>query len=558
MFSGVFQKSWGMLCAVALLSGMGGKPLYGQQPGQPEAPPLTIRVSTRLILVDVVVTDKKGKPITGLKAEDFTLQEKGKNQKVAFFTPPGEAERQAPPQLGPGIYTNKPEYRSPGGPVTVLLLDAANTAFKDQAYARRQMLQFVKDQYKPGQRMAVFILTSKLGVLQDFTSDPQLLYNALLKYLPNEQQQNQTSTPPALRNSDSVRGNSGGALDLLNQQLQDFSNIEAGFMLDRRVEITLAAMRSLSRILGGIPGRKSVIWVTAAFPFSLIPEDRDITQAEQDNSLPYQAQQSLGTRVAGASAETQRTQHGDEIRETAAQLASAQIAIYPVDARGVVGIGDSDQETMREMARETGGKAYIDQNEIKQGVVLALDDYPASYTLGYYPEDKKWDGKYRPIKVKLDRDGLEVRHRRGYFAIDPSQLKDRKTEREVAEALTDKAPDTQVTFSAQVKPGDKGKLSVDFLVDPSTVSAQDASDGGKKLDVAFYAAIFSADGKMLGNQSMTVNQSFNADTYKQIQQRGILIHMDLDPKPGGSELRMGVQDRRTGSVGTLTAPLSQH
>ena len=160
--------------------------------------------------------------------------------------------------------------------------------------------------------------------------------------------------------------------------------------------------------------------------------------------------------------------------------------------------------------------------------------------------------------MKLDRDGLEVRHRRGYFAIDPSQLKDRKTEREVAEALTDKAPDTQVTFSAQVKPGDKGKLSVDFLVDPSTVSAQDASDGGKKLDVAFYAAIFSADGKMLGNQSMTVNQSFNADTYKQIQQRGILIHMDLDPKPGGSELRMGVQDRRTGSVGTLTAPLSQH
>jgi VWFA-related protein len=557
MCPGVFQKSWRMFCVIALLAGMNGQRLYGQQPSQAEAPPLTIRVDTRLILVDVVVSDKKGNALTGLKLENFTLQEKGKTQKIVFFTPPGEAEKQAPPHLGPGIYTNKPEYRSPGGPLTVLLLDAANTEFKDQAYARQQMLKFVRDQYKPGQRIAIFTLTSTLGILQDFTSDPELLHNALQKYLPNDQLQNKGLTPPVIRETDNARGVATGLADQVNLQLQAFANIEAAFMEDRRVEITLAAMRSLARMLGGIPGHKSIIWVTSGFPFSLIPEDRNITQAEEDNSLPHQGQLSLGTRTEGANAESNRTQHADEIRETAAQLASAQVAIYPIDARGVIGVGDSDQETMREMARETGGKAYIDQNEIKEGVVLALADYPSTYTLGYYPDDKKWDGKYRPIKVKLDRDGVEVRHRRGYFAIDPGQLKDRKPEQQVAEALTDRVSDTQVTFSAQVKPGDKGKLSVDFLVDPSTVTVEDASGGAKKLNIVFYASTFSANGKMLGNQSTTIDQSFPAATYQQIQQHGILIHMDIDPKPGSNELRLAVQDRRAGTVGTLLAPLNQ-
>src|SRR6185295_13592009 len=93
---------------------------------------------------------------------------------------------------------------------------------------------------------------------------------------------------------------------------------------------------------------------------------------------------------------------------------------------------------------------------------------------------KKWDGKYRSIKVKLARDGLQLRHRRGYFGIDPSQQKDRKPEQQVAEALRDNAPSTLVTFSAQVKPGEKGKLAIAFLVDANSLSAEDVS-GGKKL-----------------------------------------------------------------------------
>jgi hypothetical protein len=148
-----------------------------------------------------------------------------------------------------------------------------------------------------------------------------------------------------------------------------------------------------------------------------------------------------------------------------------------------------------------------------------------------------------------------LRYRRGYFAIDPSQLKDQKPEQAIAEALSDQAANTLVTFLAQVKPGDKGKLGVDILVDSNSVTAEDVAGGNKKLNLVFYAAIFSADGKMLGNQSMKIDQTFDANTFQQVQQHGILTHMDIDPKPGKNDLRIAVRDNHSASVGTLIVPL---
>src|SRR4051812_14791734 len=220
-------------CAAVCLAGLliSTTKVQGQGPtsNQAGATP-TIRVNTRLVLVDVVVKDKKGNAITGLKAEDFSVQEKGKTQKIAFLTTPGEAEKQAASELPPGIYSNRPEYRSPGGPLTILLIDAANTPFKDQAYARQQMLQFIKQQYKPGQRMAVMTLTNSLGVLQDFTTDPQVLLKALDEYKPREQEMTKAGSPPALVNSDSVRGTTAIGAGV-NQELRAFQTIQLAYVM---------------------------------------------------------------------------------------------------------------------------------------------------------------------------------------------------------------------------------------------------------------------------------------------------------------------------------------
>jgi hypothetical protein len=195
-------------------------------------------------------------------------------------------------------------------------------------------------------------------------------------------------------------------------------------------------------------------------------------------------------------------------------------------------------------------------------VERAFLDSAASYTVEYYPENKKYDGKYRQIKVKVKRDAVDVQNRRGYFAVDLSQRKGYNSEQEVASALGDALPSTLITFSARVIPSAdnsaaKGKVGVDFLEDAATVSAEDVSAGGKKLNVVFYAVVFSPDSRMVGNQSMKVDQAFDANTYQQLLQHGILLHMDLDPHPGTNQLRPGVQDNRTGLIGSLGAPMPQ-
>jgi VWFA-related protein len=464
-----------------------------------------------------------------------------------------------------------------------MLLDVVNTAFSDQAYARRQMLSFVRDQYKPGQRMAVFTLTGSLNVLQDFTSDPQVLYLALQRFRPEPEHfanagQATTSaantptgtstvaaldasTAPASDVTSTLSPAVAAQVSVAQAALQSFQGAQVSYAQEQRTVLTLQALNSLGRILGGLPGRKNVIWVTGNLPFSLIPENRNMSDAELEENLPSLNTRRVDEHSAGNYAATFRALHGDEIRQTAARLASAQVAIYPVDARGLSISTSSDaQETMREIARETGGRAYVNQNEIKFGVQRAFEDVTATYTLGYYPENKKFDGKYRSIKIKVKKDGVELQHRRGYYAFDPTQLKGYNPQQEVTAALNDVVPSTLIAFSARVRPASANsapdKVGVDFLVDASTLTTQDTSSG-KRLNVAFYATVFSPQGKMLSERSQKVDQSFAPDVYKQVLEKGILLHMDIDPQPGNNQVRLAVQDVETGLVGTIDAPLTQ-
>jgi len=549
-----------------------------------EIPSVTIRANTRLVLVDVVVTDKKGQPITGLKAEDFTVEENGKKQKVSVFVPPGPGLTPAA-QLSPGVYSNRPEHLSPGGPLTVILLDAINSPFRDQAYGRLQMLKYVQEQGDSGRQMAVMTLTDQLRVLQQFTSDPHILGTAIKNYKPQTQPV-AAMAPPV---STAAGGGTSGpgtavnmAIDSAAAAVGSFQDIQVSYELERRTIVTIQAMQSLSRMLAGLPGRKTVVWLAAALPFDLIPEERNISEAELQATLPSVKQKSLGTIGSGSIAAEQRQLHNEDIRRAEAGLASAGIAIYPVDLRGLMSgmeflrddsanrqavdssgraiarMSDvsADQETMREIAAETGGKAYVNQNEIKDGVALAVSDEKASYTIGYYPENKKWDGKYRSIKAKVNQGDTEVRCRKGYFAIDTSQLKDRRDDQDVAASLQSNEPATQVLFMAQCKSTSQNKVRVVFLVDGHTLSAED-SGANKKMNVSLYATIYGSDGKMLANRSIKVDRAFDAATYAQILEKGMMVPIDMDVPTGGKDVRLAVLDNKTGLIGTVNGPLGQ-
>jgi len=567
-----------------------GPTIASAQQAPADVPTITIRANTRLVVVDVVVTDKKGQPVTGLKPEDFTLEENGKKQKVSVFVPPGIVNRTAASPMPPGIFSNHPENVTPAGVPTVLLLDATNSPFKDQAYARSQMLKYVLEQEQTGRPMAVMTLSDRLRVLQQFTSDPQVLLTAIKNFRPQEQILQSSPPPPeshGVADLPGVHGDSMGALAssvaTASQAVQDFANLQVGYNIERRTLITIEAMRAMARMLGGLPGRKNVVWLTSNLPFDLVPEDRAVSEAELLADLPTIQQKSMGTIATGALASQQRQIHGQEIREAESQLATANIALYPVDLNGLVSgmessaahggsifedtaVSDranaqvsslqSSHGTMEEVAAQTGGKAYFNQNEIKDGVALAASDEKASYSLGYYPENKKWDGKMRTIKVKIDRGDTQLRYRKGYFAIEPGPAKDHNYEQDVASALAVDSPATQISFMAQAKPTDPGKMRVVFKVDAHTLSAEDAA-GNKKMNVNFYATVWGVGDKSLAAQSIKVDKSFDAATYQQILDHGMLVPIDIQVPAGGKELRLAVLDNKTGFIGTVSGPLGQ-
>ena len=552
-----------------------------------EVPSITIRATTRLVVVDVVVTDKSGQPVTGLKAEDFTIEENGKKQKVTVFTPPELANKTAPVPTPPGVLSNHPENVSPAGPPTVLMIDALNSPFKEQAYARAEMLKYAAEQNQSGQSIAVVALTDRLHVLQQFTSDPHVLLTAI-KNFKSQAQILQPMPPPAESSIPIDMGGAGQAalaIAAAQQQVASFANLQIGYDRERRTLITIDAMRSLTRMLGGLRGRKNVVWLTADLPFDLIPEDRSVSDAELATLLPVNGSQAPSVRGAGAIASEERQLHAQEIKEAESGLTTANIAVYPVDLRGLFGGGMvasysaghnndlngaglanaaldqsrsliNSQGTMREVAAETGGKTYLNQNEIRLGVSLAAADGKASYAIGYYPENKKWDGKYRSIKVKVAHGDSEVRYRKGYFAVDSFSEKNTNYEQNVAAVLTFNAPATEVSFMAQAKPAEPGKVRVVFLVDAHTLSAED-SGGGKKMNVNLYASLFDSSGKNLTTRNIKVDRVFDAGTYRQILDHGMMVPLDLDVPAGAKELRLAVLDNRTGFIGSVSGPLGQ-
>ena len=311
------------------------------QDASANVPSMTIRTNSRLVMVDVVVTDKKGQPITGLKAEDFTLEENGKKQKVSIFVPPG-TNKLTPTPAPPGILSNHPESVGSAEPPLVLIIDATNSLFTQQAYARTQMLNYVLNQSQSGHSMAVLALTDRLHVLQQFSSDPQVLATAIRNFKPQEQILQPAATPAAsaLSADGGVRGGAvlANAIAAAQAEIAGFQNLQVGQEIERRTLITIEAMRTLARMLGGLQGRKTVVWLTGNLPFDLIPEDRPISDAELLADLPGEGRQrSAAVNGVGSTLSQQRSLHAKEIKDAESQLASAGIALYPVDLHGLVG-----------------------------------------------------------------------------------------------------------------------------------------------------------------------------------------------------------------------------
>ncbi|HZQ90227.1 MAG TPA: VWA domain-containing protein [Terriglobales bacterium] len=523
-----------------------------------------LRTATGLVLIDAVVTEN-GKPVTGLQAAQFKVLENGKPQNIRVF----QAQEYAPPEPGaaavarrnlpPGVFTNfaPPVNRPP----TILLLDLLNTPLADQNRAKQDVLKYLKT-VQQDQQVCIYLLANHATLVQDFTSDPRILTAAIDRII--AQPAALASDEDSGRPSPSADGAYFAEVPRVAQAIQDafaFSETER-----RRMGMlnTFAALRQIAAHAAAYPGRKNLLWLSGFFPLSYDPA----------NGPSY-------TRAV--------EYYGDVLVRTAALLAADQIAVYPIDARGLVALPRNDlanawttrtsgaQTTqaervandpfrsasqpdshlaMEQVAEETGGRAYYNRNEIDRAIGLSVADGSNYYTLGYYPDSKEWDGKYRKIEVKVDRKGAKVRARKGYFAYDPARLVQAAQEvskREFVEAMSFGSSDVStVTFAVRVTPSAGAPLRVDYGVNPHTLTFVAKGDGGQAASVDFVVQAFTPAGKLVNNVAETYNVAVKPKVFSQLMAGRFEFSQNLQLAPGKYVLKIGVRDNRSGLLGTVT------
>ena len=504
----------------------------------------TLRTNTRLVVVDVVATDGKGQPVPDLKAADFTLLEDGKPQKISGFNferSDASTARVAQIQLPPSVVTNAPKFQS--NSLNVILFDAANGDFTEQVYAHDQLLKFLNGAALD-RPVAIFAMQNQLKLLHDFSTDNKSLSAAVAKY-----------RPPAKNNN----------AESMESRASAFSTRGDYHTSERDIENTLNQLNALAKILAGYPGRKNLIWLSESFPLVLFPET--LNQGHMDG-------QSLRSQIIGPGsqanpASTQQNlvsaapfkTYAALVKKVSDALMSAQVAVYPVDA-GAVGRNDhlASQHTMSNMAESTGGKAFMNSNDLVLGLRNGIEDGSSYYTLTYYPENKNWDGLFRRIQVKSSRPNVSLRYREGYYAVDPEKLNKQDSDA-VAENFSrllelDAPTATQVVFQAQVQPpSDKNKkVVVTFHIDPRTLAFEKKDNGVEFAKLSCTVWAYGKDRDKPTMSSGTVTANLSASEYQQMmQQRFLPCDRQLELKSGTYTLRMGVLDRASNKIGTATA-----
>jgi VWFA-related protein len=542
-----------------------------------------LKVNTRLVVVDVIALDHKGIPITDLKADDFTLREEDQPQKIRLFNfqqgPQGQAAVITPAALPANRITNMPRFKA-NSALNVLLLDGINVTNTNQKYAHEQMLEFLK-KLPAGQPLAVYAMGTRLRMLQDFTVDPGLLKDAVQK---------------AKNNALAVRSESTNAMDLppatvaamplaMMQQVLRFGQEQTINQVDERVRLTIEQLSALARNLSGFPGRKNLIWVSEAFPAYLFPTDPDPTG--RNSSSAGAAQLPIVKGYQG------------EINHASDLLANAQVAVYPIDAgavgnrdvysslsntdnngnylgnsaRGAVrnGIGGSAQaseisnasetamnshSTMNSVAEQTGGKAFYNTNDLNRAIRDSMEDGSTYYTLGYYPENKNWDGRFRRISVKVNRPGVKLHYRQGFYAVEPKEYAKQDPKIlavDIGNALDITNPiSTALPFQAVVLPptAQNNKTQINFGVDPHAIGFELKEDGLQHASVDCGVRVYSKTGESLKLQGTTFNAALAPEQYQKVMKAFFPCNQTLELPPGEYLLRLAVRDTNNGLIGT--------
>jgi VWFA-related protein len=517
----------------------------------PQHPKIT--VPTRLVQVDVIVRDKD-RPVSDLTKNDFVLLDRGRPREISIFSVASFASAIQPATasepLPQNTFSDLPRYgaETPRS-ITVVLLDNLNTLYggtpkpyESTAYwvedlalerAREHLFEFIK-QLSPRDRVAIYGLSDSLHVLCDFTSDRDQLLAILKKY------------DTASKTSREVVEPGKVTVPMTAQQFNDDINqssvAQAAMANGDRAQMTMAALASIAAHVSEIPGRKNLVWLTANLPFSGAAMARVLSPA---NIAVYPIDaRGLLARLAAL-----QSFWGSEDED---DVSGARGFVAPAQSSQPIGIAD-----MQKLAEDTGGEAFVNTNDITGAIRKAVEDSAVTYSLGFYIDRDSIDGKFHELKLTVKRKNLTVRYARGYYAFDDSTATKDQDQTNLVAAVRSPVESSAILFEAHLERVDQPRsFNVVGAIDIHNLRLEQVGDLRKG---AVKLAIVEQDqaGKVLGQSGNSITLQLTEQQYTTCLKSGLVFHQHAQSLAGATTLRILVEDPSTAQVGSLIIPLSQ-
>lgn len=544
--------------------------LMAQEIGPPPPPPAAqqeqadddevVRITTNLVQVDAVVTDKDGKQVTDLKAEDFEVLEDNRPQTITNFSyisaDGAGLEAKAAPTVKKGVPT------VPGVPLRpeqvrrtiAMVADDLGLSSGSITFLRRALNKAVAEQIEPNDLVAVLRTAGGIGILQQFTSDKQLLYAAIERVRWNGMMSRADSfeaiqAAPVNKFGEGAASPGGGTgASLLDEDKTEKMLNQNKFL--REEIFTYGTINALTYIINGLknlPGRKSILLFSDSFKYTDNNKDEMQRLADHANraSVVIYTMNTRGLQTTGATA-----------ADATSGLTGAAIDAKLAERAGNISAG---QSALTFLSAQTGGLDIHNINDLSAGLKRVLDDQKGYYLIGYRPDKSTFKdrSRFHDIRIRVKRPGLTVRSRRGFYGEEEKKkpASERTRSEELLGAMTSAFQASGLDLRLTTLFGNDqstGSFMRSLLhIDARALKFETSKDGWQTAKIEVAAMTFNDAGKIVDQVTREETIQVRGGSYQRLLRNGLLYSFDVPVKRAGNyQLRVAVRDPATRLVGS--------
>lgn len=546
------------------------------QQQQQDEPDDVVRISTQLVQTDVVVLDKNDQIVTDLKLEDFEVYDNGKKQDLRFMEFVSvDAGRRTEGKRPEALIASEEVARQMGASdvrrVIAFLVDDLTIPFADLAAVRQAISDFVENQMRDGDLVAIIRTVGGKGLLQQFTSDRRLLRRAIAQLNVStspfsgvnnpdfEKFQRNPAAGAGTETEESARELGGGTLeDIGSQNIESTSDETMRYF---RGMLALSTADNIIESLRTVPGRKSMILFSSGIPIfdvsstgAVYATTTELLRRVSDHAVR------AGVVINTINPTSLRTGGvGGFVDMPTKSGLSAETPGFGRTGADIGGFnkpfGSGEQNLgLSSLANATGGISVTNRNDLKAGVEKVMARSRGYYVLAYTPSES-FDNKFHKLDIRVKRQGLRVFKHAGYLAREDRRAVPNTKEEQIAAAvrspLAKRDVDVSATLSLRHAPAGKAELGINALIDASKLKfKEEAGKYQTSYDVAGF--IYDEVGKLRGGFSETINTTLTPDEYRNALKTGIPYYANTQLPPGYYQLRLAVREVETGNLGTLS------